>query len=82
MRYAYANFPQCAMFNKYNLPAGPFVTELKAATTTTAVAAKEEAVAVAVEAPTGVCTTPPSKFTSSLPLLVNRGYVLTGCLWL
>ena len=50
MRYAYSNFPQCAMFNKYNLPAGPFVAELKAA---------EEAAAVAAPAPTGVCTTPP-----------------------
>lgn len=31
VRYAYANFPQCALYNKHGLPAAPFVAEIEAA---------------------------------------------------
>ena len=31
VRYAYANYPQCALHNKYGLPAGPFVAPLTTA---------------------------------------------------
>jgi hypothetical protein len=29
VRYAYSNYPQCALYNKYALPAGPFVNNLR-----------------------------------------------------
>ena len=54
VRYAYANFPQCAMFNKYALPAGPFVAELQAAAPAAPAVGAAPAAAAA-----GVCTTPP-----------------------
>jgi hypothetical protein len=28
VRYAYANYPQCALYNVHGLPAGPFVMEI------------------------------------------------------
>ena len=31
VRYAYANYPQCALHNKHGLPAGPFVAPLTTA---------------------------------------------------
>eukprot|EP01051_Picozoa_sp_SAG22_P007476 SAG22_NODE_528_length_9431_cov_7.192135_4_plen_420_part_00 len=34
VRYAYSNYPQCALYNKYKLPAGPFVTAIAAHTQT------------------------------------------------
>eukprot|EP01052_Picozoa_sp_SAG31_P035717 SAG31_NODE_4348_length_3325_cov_1.733416_1_plen_191_part_00 len=33
VRYAYANYPQCALYNKYKLPAGPFVVKIASSTT-------------------------------------------------
>ncbi len=29
VRYAYSNYPQCALYNKYGLPAGPFIKEIE-----------------------------------------------------
>lgn len=54
VRYAYANYPQCAMFNKYDLPAGPFVAKI-ATSSETALAAAAPPSSEGV----GVCKTPP-----------------------
>eukprot|EP01043_Picozoa_sp_COSAG02_P094156 COSAG02_NODE_30619_length_548_cov_0.657016_1_plen_118_part_01 len=53
---AYANFPQCALYNKYNLPASPFVAELG---TRASSKAAVEPVQATSSAPAGVCKTPP-----------------------
>ena len=53
VRYAYANFPQCALYNKYHLPASPFVAKLQTADSVAAAQAMPSAPAG------GVCKTPP-----------------------
>eukprot|EP00039_Didymoeca_costata_P005551 m.82420 g.82420 ORF g.82420 m.82420 type:complete len:933 (+) comp12870_c0_seq3:75-2873(+) len=42
VRYAYANYPQCALYNKYELPSGPFVMALPGATVKNEVSGKDE----------------------------------------
>lgn len=59
VRYAYANYPQCALLNKYKLPASPFVLKVAAAKPNKAVELTPVKVASA-----GVALTPPMGINS------------------
>jgi len=45
VRYAYSNYPQCALYNKHGLPAGPFLKPLASDTAAAAAAAATSAAA-------------------------------------
>ena len=47
VRYAYSNYPQCVLYNKHGLPAGPFLKPLATAATVAAAAATATTAAVA-----------------------------------
>lgn len=68
VRYAYANYPQCALYNKHGLPAGPFVTALPSADSpsqqTSSQRSEGREAVVAAAAPTGPVTTPPMGLNS------------------
>ena len=78
VRYAYANYPQCALHNKHGLPAGPFVAPLTTAAPEPAQpAAGHEVAPLAAPLAAPVCKTPPMGVNSwcarsySLNLLIS-----------
>lgn len=58
VKYAYSNYPQCVLYNKYDLPAGPFLQPIEAAgavaIVSASVPASKQMVAPAMTPPMGL----------------------------
>ena len=64
VRYAYANYPQCAIYNSDKLPAGPFVASLTAAVVEKKTTAIKKKMVVTAASPVAPCQTPPMGLNS------------------
>eukprot|EP00038_Savillea_parva_P027673 m.60896 g.60896 ORF g.60896 m.60896 type:complete len:942 (-) comp7987_c0_seq1:114-2939(-) len=89
VRYAYANYPQCALYNKYGLPAGPFVLPIASSNKDESIAVTETQVAAfdppASTPPMGLnswnafhCNVDERKMRAMADALVSTGLAKSG----